>query len=236
MRLKIGEWCISGLILVGLAGCVPQAVSPAVPTATGAATAEPTPTLLSVKYKFPIALDCSLPVLTGRASIAWDSIRVGESHRAELEAVLKPSVWKLDATYGLWRYRAQEVSQTWDMVEACYSGDDTLTALNVYDSSTLPDRLDAWLSGYGRPDRVTWTGISTERSLVWYDRGIMVVFSLAPRNFTESVILFAPVNADSANDSWITRALPTEEGPLGDAFIDTREDPWDIAKTHPEQK
>lgn len=231
--------------LVGCAGATPQPTFPIMPTETTTqpassmpptdATTQPTPFIAPTNVVsanddfFPRIINCSNVVLTGTSSFEWNGLKIGITSQAQLEAFTAPSAGYFDSVFNFWRYSRVLGNDAYGTLEACFTKDSILSALNVYNSGGFPRDLNDWLSAYGKPDRVTWSDDNSIRSLIWYDKGILATYFYYLKD-VRNVILFAPVSASTWENSWVFQQLPKDNAPQGDAFIVNGEDPWGVQK------
>jgi hypothetical protein len=126
-------------------------------------------------------------------------------------------------------------------VDACFVGE-TLSAIHILGGSESAMPFSELTKNYGNPDRVTWANSILERSLIWSEKGLLIVadvdIELANGGMvitgrTSYIILFPPIPRCQLEQSWIFQSLPkTVEPYKGDVGIITTEaeDPWGVEK------
>jgi hypothetical protein len=214
-----------------------------VPTPTGFQTPDipnwnSTPSNPRYANDMPESLSCALVPQTppARGGIVWHGLTIGVSTLEDVKkALLINNVW-----YGWDKVRGNLLFQnpdyfsgTWSLVHACFA-EEKLAAIDILATDfykPLPDIL----AEYGNPDRVTWGNYYEERSLIWPEKGLLIVVGVGTNNEVRGsyAILFSPVPRCELEQSWVFQSLPKEGQPItGDVVhdISSDEDPWKIEK------
>ncbi len=157
----------------------------------------------------PRNLNCSL-ITSDSPGPTWRQLTIGETKYGEIMQTLKPVQAQWVEFYGnmVFESRKPLIEQEWSRFEACFSGD-ILSAINVLGDQDQPEFLEGWLAIYGEPDHVTWGNDYFERSLIWFNEGILVVIEL-PEERRRNVMYFSPIPQDEVEANWLIQSLPKE--------------------------
>jgi len=232
------------LLLLLLNGCI---LTPS-PTPTPFLTSDipnwgSTPSNPKYAHDMPGTLSCALvPTnIPAPGRVEWRGLIVGVSRFEDVAKTLVTDGieygWDRDrGGMGFGRFKSPILD-----VDACFVGE-TLSALHILDGSDTKMKFSELTKKYGNPDRITWANFITERSLIWSEKGLLIVANvniaiandkLATTGTTMYMVLFPPISRCQLEQSWIFQSLPkTVEPYKGDVAIITTEveDPWKIEK------
>jgi hypothetical protein len=165
--------CLLAAILV-LSGCT---------TAPAALSATTTPDVESWSPEdriMPAALPCDR-ISENNWGLTWNDLTIGASGFEDVdEKFLGAAQDNISPSHIEWR--SSGVSADWSSVEVCFI-DGTLSALNIRGTSSFLEldnpefipNLDGWISEFGQPDRVTWSYDYYSRSVIWTEKGLLIV-------------------------------------------------------------
>jgi hypothetical protein len=193
--------------------------------------------------RMPGTLSCALvPTTTlAQGGVSWRGLTVGVS---TFEDVAKTLVtdgikygWDTDRGGMFFSNSTLPVLD----VGACFVGE-TLSAMHILGGSEPEMIFSDLVKNYGNPDRVTWANSILERSLIWSEKGLLIVADvdidlanggMVTTGRTSYIVLFPPIPRCQLEQSWIFQSLPTGVEPYrGDVSMITTEaeDPWKIEK------
>ena len=200
----------------------------------------------NVTNLFPYRLSCDqISVEIVYPGVEWNNIQVGVTTYSEMVNQLNDKADSIsirwDSEWGnltIFNLDNQDV-QDWWKLETCFVGD-TLVAMNipVATISGFPENINEIISEYGKPDHVTWGWSYFTRTLIWFDKGILMVHEVS-EDHLQNVLLFSPLPHQN-DSSWIEDILPEEgqEWIPPEDNIDSEplppnldvEDPWGFTK------
>jgi hypothetical protein len=172
-----------------------------------------------------------------KSGLTWRGLTVGISTLEDVIQVLNkedgaPYWWNSAAGNLTFHYSLDETP--WTIVNACFV-EGQLAALSILDPREFSKGVDALISEYGKPDRVTWGNWYEDRSMIWAEKGLLVIVKLAWEHEGKGyqTILFSPVSPCELERSWLYQSLPKEAAPfVGDVAMEVPEvqDPLHIEK------
>lgn len=185
--------------------------------------ARPTPNIVgygtatqTVNEWFPFILNCKdINVTEIYPGKEWQGIQIGNTTFDQLVKYLNKQGGEFslewDHSWGHVDIYSQEFdgSENWLDLEACFIGD-TLVALSFPSANSygFPGNYEEIVATFGQPDLVTWGWSHFNRSLVWYELGILIDLNVED-NQMSTVLLFSPLPFETDNN-WINEALPNE--------------------------
>lgn len=199
-----------------------------------------TPSNPKYAHYMPDELSCVLvPAVRPQSGvITWQGLTVGIS---TFEDVKQALVTDNNISYGwdtitgsMFFGNSYSIPTTWTIVTTCFV-EGKLAAMNIkwakeFNNMTLQDII----AKYGNPDRVTWANFYEYRSLLWSEKGLLIVVKeYSNKVHVASVILFSPVLRCQLEQSWVYESLPKKgQIDMGDVHqtILNIEDPWKIEK------
>ncbi len=191
----------------------------------------------------PRTLNCALVPTTSpvQGGVSWQGLTVGVSTFEDVAKTLTTEGtnygWNTDT--GSMFFSRSKPSRL--DVDACFVGE-TLFALHILARSDPKMIFSELVKNYGNPDRVTWANYITERSLIWSEKGQLIVADVNIDIVDDKVvtagtvwyiILFPPIPRCQLEESWIFQSLSKSVTPYkGDVAIITTEaeDPWQMEK------
>lgn len=191
--------------------------------------------------QMPETLSCILVphVPPAEGQVSWKGIRIGVSTFDDVQQALAPEegdhfAW--DTVRGNMSFWGSWDKYRWTDVGTCFE-DNKLSAMNISIAKEFLKPISDYVSNYGKPDVVTWGNRYYERSLIWAEKGLLVVAGDSEdttKTSTHRTILFSPVPRCDLSKSWIYLSLPTEKSLYsGNVAIDMPneiKDPWGIEK------
>ncbi len=193
--------------------------------------------------RMPDTLSCMIVpnTLPARGVVSWRSLTVGVSSFDDVAKTLVTD----GVIYGWDRDRGGMSFSSPGLygleIDACFVGE--MLAVLYRWGGVEPDMAFSELTqNYGNPDLVTWANQIYQRSLIWAEKGLLVIVEvemnlidnkLVANGNTQYILLFSPIPRCQLEESWIFQSLPkTVEPYRGDvAMITTEaEDPWKMEK------
>jgi hypothetical protein len=194
-----------------------------------------TPSKPEYANNMPETVSCVLVPTTPPApgGVTWRGLTVGVSNYDDVKKILVTNgvsyLWdKVGGNFVLYNNK----EPLWN-AETCFV-DGKLAAINILAREFIKPLPDI-LAEYGNPDRVTWANFYFERSLLWPEKGLLIVVRVGTNNEVRGsyATLFSPVPRCELEQSWVFQSLPKEGQPItGDVVhdISDAEDPWNVEK------
>ena len=156
----------------------------------------------------PYALNCAL-IKAAKPGPTWYGITIGKStYQQFTKTVGSNSIWWDEREGNLYVENREITSErNWAFFEACFIGN-IVSAINVIEGS-FPLKLEDFVAEYGPPDHVTWSSRYGDRSLIWAEKGILIVVGVEAET-KGTMILFSPVPVERLQSSWLLLSLPKE--------------------------
>jgi hypothetical protein len=166
----------------------------------------------------PWTLDCSsVPSIVDEGH-TWNGLTIGISTLEDVETQLAPAKaeWQADRDGYLFRHLYH---LDLAFVEACFA-ENTLSALNIIGTrlGTLPRLLSEWFPEYGEPDLIAFADDYYARSVIWSEKGILVVADqfyedgVVREGTVRNVMFFSPIPTEDLLTSWLVIGLPSDPG------------------------
>jgi hypothetical protein len=194
-----------------------------------------TPSNPKYAHNMPESLSCTLvpETIPKEGDVVWRGLKVGVSNYQDVKKTLATNgvsyLWdKVEGNFLF--YTSQQ--PLWS-AETCFV-EGQLAAINVLAQEFIKPLPDI-LAEYGNPDRVIWANEYEDRSLLWPEKGLLIVVGVATNNEVRGghAILFSPIPRCQLEQNWVYQSLPKEGQPItGDVVhnISGDEDPWKIEK------
>ena len=195
---------IGGFLFLTMPACAPKRMN--IEKASEIEKYGSTPTITG--SHFPYALNCSRVQLS-KTGATWRNLTIGVSTFDDVLKELSPASSSWDHRYGhvVIESTLPLREGNWGFIEACFS-DDLVSALNVYPLD-YPGDIYEWLEKYGKPNTVTWGYFFNDRSVIWFEHGILAVIDIDYQD-TRNIILFSPIDRENFENNWVIDSLPLE--------------------------